>query len=103
MRATEREELYHIQPLEYDQIPTVFRKVIISTEDRWFWWDPGIDPVGIARSLIVDVEKYGYAEGGSTITQQLVDNTLLNQHQNAITKNPLGVVRNRTVSHDEST
>ncbi|KUO96163.1 biosynthetic peptidoglycan transglycosylase [Ferroacidibacillus organovorans] len=79
MRGAKKEELYRIRPLAYDQIPTVFRKAIISTEDRRFWWDPGIDPVGIARSFIVDVEQDGYVEGGSTITQQLVDNTLLDQ------------------------
>lgn len=68
---------HHIRPLKYAQIPPTYRQAVIATEDRRFWWDPGIDPEGIARSIVVDVEKDGYLEGGSTITQQLVDNTMV--------------------------
>lgn len=76
-----RVEKNHIHVLTYNQIPSIFREAMIATEDRRFAWDPGVDPVGILRSLIVDVEKDGYVEGGSTITQQLVDNTILNQQK----------------------
>ena len=71
--------LHHIHPLSYTAIPAAYREAVIATEDRRFSWDPGFDPVGIVRSFIVDVEKDGYVEGGSTITQQLVDNTILNK------------------------
>lgn len=74
---------YHIHALSFNEIPIVYQKAVISTEDRRFWTDPGIDPIGIIRSLIVDVQKDGYIEGGSTITQQLVDNTIL-KHQKTI-------------------
>ncbi|WP_206830406.1 biosynthetic peptidoglycan transglycosylase [Alicyclobacillus fructus] len=74
-----RDERVH--PVRYDQIPAVFREAIIATEDRRFWSDPGVDPVGIARSIVVDVERDGYVEGGSTLTQQLVDNTLLSKEK----------------------
>ncbi|MCL6632822.1 MAG: transglycosylase domain-containing protein [Alicyclobacillus herbarius] len=77
---------YHVHPLNYEQIPSFFREAIISTEDRRFWWDPGIDPVGILRSLYVDIEADGYVEGGSTITQQLVDNTLLSKRKSIVRK-----------------
>ncbi|MCL6626729.1 transglycosylase domain-containing protein [Alicyclobacillus shizuokensis] len=77
----ERTRQYHVHPLSYDQIPDFFRQAVIATEDRRFWWDPGIDPIGIVRSLYVDIEADGYVEGGSTITQQLVDNTLLSKEK----------------------
>ncbi len=67
----------HEHYMTYNQIPTVFRNAMIATEDRRFFTDPGIDPIGIMRSFIVDVEKDGYVEGGSTITQQLVDNSII--------------------------
>lgn len=67
--------------LTYDKIPVTFRDAMVATEDRRFFSDPGIDPIGIARSLIVDVEKDGYVEGGSTITQQLVDNSILGKQK----------------------
>lgn len=81
-----RIQTYHIHPLTYAQIPQAYQEAVIATEDRRFAWDPGVDPIGIARSVIVDVEKDGYVEGGSTITQQVVDNTLLNQQKTLIRK-----------------
>lgn len=79
--ASDRIKTHHIHPLTYGQIPKTFREAVISTEDRRFANDPGIDPVGILRSLWVDIQKDGYVEGGSTITQQLVDNTLLSKQK----------------------
>lgn len=68
---------HQVQPLTYQQIPAAFRQAIIATEDRHFYSDPGIDPEGIARSVVVDVQHDGYVQGGSTVTQQLIDNTIL--------------------------
>lgn len=81
-----RSHQYHIHTLSYAQIPPTYRNAIIATEDRRFAWDPGIDPVGILRSIVVDVERDGYVEGGSTITQQVADNTLLNQNKTIVRK-----------------
>lgn len=67
----------HVHTLAYADIPAAFREAVVATEDRRFAWDPGIDPIGIVRSLIIDVEKDGYVEGGSTLTQQVVDNTII--------------------------
>ncbi len=67
----------NVHPLSYGQIPLTFREAIIATEDRRFESDPGIDPIGIVRSVVVDIEHDGYIEGGSTITQQVIDNTVL--------------------------
>lgn len=72
---------HQIRPLTYTQIPSLYREAVTATEDRRFSWDPGIDPVGILRSLVVDVRQDGYVEGGSTITQQLVDNTLVQRQK----------------------
>lgn len=86
VRYAEKIALHAIRPLTFTQIPRLYRDAVIATEDRRFWWDPGIDPVGIMRSVIVDVEKDGYVEGGSTITQQLVDNTLIHHRHTLIYK-----------------
>lgn len=71
------ENKYKVTPITYNKLPKFYIKAVVSTEDRRFFSDPGIDPIGIARSLVVDVSKGRYAQGGSTITQQLVDNTFL--------------------------
>ena len=51
---------------------TLLPKAIISIEDRNFYQEPGIDPVGVARAVIVDLRAHGSLQGASTITEQLV-------------------------------
>lgn len=57
-----------------DRIPVFLQNAIIAIEDSRFYEHGGIDPRGIARALIKDVGKLKMAEGGSTITQQLIKN-----------------------------
>ncbi|WP_051663520.1 biosynthetic peptidoglycan transglycosylase [Alicyclobacillus macrosporangiidus] len=63
--------------LTYDQIPEVYRNAVIATEDRSFFTNIGVDFQGIARAMWVDIRQQQPVQGGSTITQQLVHNTLL--------------------------
>lgn len=56
------------------QIPKFLQNAMIAIEDARFYEHGAIDPRGIARALIKDVSKLKLAEGGSTITQQLVKN-----------------------------
>lgn len=79
--AAEQIQVHHVHMLSDAQIPLTYKNAVISTEDRRFYSDPGIDPIGILRSVVVDIQRDGYVEGGSTITQQLVDNTLLNKQK----------------------
>lgn len=54
------------------KIPIHLRQAVIAVEDRRFYQHEGIDPIGIARALVVDVIRREKAQGGSTITQQYV-------------------------------
>ncbi|WP_375397430.1 transglycosylase domain-containing protein [uncultured Sphingomonas sp.] len=63
--------------LTYDQIPAVMRDAMVAVEDRRFRQHPGVDPIGIARSLEVRVTNGHWTQGGSTITQQLARNIFL--------------------------
>ncbi|MGI8706127.1 MAG: transglycosylase domain-containing protein [Sphingomicrobium sp.] len=63
--------------LSYDEIPPPMRSAMIAIEDRRFRSHPGIDPIGIARSLAVRVDSGRWSQGGSTITQQLSRNIFL--------------------------
>lgn len=60
--------------VEIDQIPVFLQKALIAVEDARFYEHSGIDMRGIARALVKDVMKGRMAEGGSTITQQLIKN-----------------------------
>jgi membrane peptidoglycan carboxypeptidase len=49
---------------------------VVISEDRTFYWNIGIDPVGILRAIVTNVRKGQLREGASTITQQLARNAL---------------------------
>jgi 1A family penicillin-binding protein len=60
-----------------DRIPVFLQKAVVAVEDSRFYEHGGIDLRGIARALVKDVVKRRLAEGGSTITQQLIKNRYL--------------------------
>ncbi|MGW0854574.1 transglycosylase domain-containing protein [Streptomyces sp. NPDC002690] len=68
------------QEISYAQIPAAMRNAVISAENKSFETDHGIDPMGIARALF-NMAKGGETQGGSTITQQFVKNSMLTQEQ----------------------
>jgi penicillin-binding protein 2D len=57
-----------------DQIPIFLQKALVAIEDTRFYEHIGIDLRGVTRALVKDVMKWKMAEGGSTITQQLIKN-----------------------------
>ncbi|WSR63387.1 transglycosylase domain-containing protein [Streptomyces sp. NBC_01198] len=68
------------QNIPYEKIPRAMRYAVISAENKTFETDSGVDPTGIARALF-NMAKGGETQGGSTITQQYVKNTMLDQSQ----------------------
>jgi penicillin-binding protein 2D len=57
-----------------DQIPIFLQNAVVAIEDSRFYEHRGIDLRGVTRALVKDVMKWKMAEGGSTITQQLIKN-----------------------------
>lgn len=68
---------YDRRPVPLADMPESARQAIIATEDHTFWYNPGIDPVSIARAALVDLRAHAIVEGGSTLTQQLAKNLFL--------------------------
>lgn len=64
-----------------DRIPVFLQKAVVAVEDARFYEHGGIDVRGIARALVKDVVKRRFAEGGSTITQQLIKNRYLSSEK----------------------
>ena len=58
----------------------------ISTEDKNFWTNPGIDILRIIRAAIADVQSGHIVEGGSTITQQLIKNLVVGNETSIVRK-----------------
>lgn len=46
-------------------------KALVASEDSRFYWHIGVDPYGILRALVRNIQGGGIREGASTITQQL--------------------------------
>jgi len=65
------------EPLRLNDLPPWVPEAAVAIEDRRFWHEPGIDPVGIARAALTDIVRLRIAQGGSTISQQVAKNLFL--------------------------
>ena len=62
-----------------DDISDYVKKGTVDVEDERFYQHNGVDPQGILRAIVSQLS--GRSEGASTITQQLVRNTVLSSEQ----------------------
>ena len=58
------------EPLTAETIPQNLKDAVVSSEDRRFYWHPGLDPIGLARAIYTNLRNGRMTQGGSTITQQ---------------------------------
>lgn len=65
------------------QIPQALINATIATEDRNFYSTPGVDLEGMIRALWINIQGGEVRVGGSTITQQVARNLLLDPDQRA--------------------
>ena len=83
VRAADGSEIVTLGPsygkwIPIARMPKTMQDAIVSVEDRRFRDHWGVDPIGIARSLMVRAQSGHWRQGGSTITQQLARNVFLN-------------------------
>lgn len=65
----------------YDDLPSMYVDAVISAEDHRFYSHSGIDIIAIGRAAWNDIRTLSFAEGGSTITQQLAKNLYFTQEK----------------------
>ena len=65
------------EPLRLKDMPPYLPAAAVAVEDRRFWHHPGIDPIGLARAVWVNLTSGHVVQGGSTITQQVAKNLFL--------------------------
>ncbi len=65
-----------------DYLPKHATEAIIATEDRRFYHHFGFDVIAFTRAMAVNLIKGRYAQGGSTITQQVAKNLFLTPNKN---------------------
>ena len=67
----------HREFVPFKRIPDDLIRLIINTEDKRFYNHHGIDTKGLMRSIVKTITTLGKKpQGGSTITQQLIKNTV---------------------------
>ncbi|MCM0605257.1 MAG: PBP1A family penicillin-binding protein [Xanthomonadaceae bacterium] len=77
----------HIRDVvKFDDVPTNIWQAIIAIEDQHFLDHKGLDPRGLLRAMWVNLKTFSFAQGGSTITQQLVKNLMARRTKNIIKK-----------------
>lgn len=64
--------------LGYNQIPANLRNALVATEDHTFWNSGSVNVRGLFRAAFVDLWSGSYAQGGSTIQEQLAKIVYLN-------------------------
>jgi penicillin-binding protein 1C len=63
--------------IPYGDISRNIKNATIAIEDTEFYQHYGIKPTAILRAVFANILGLGYSQGGSTITQQVVKNSLL--------------------------
>jgi membrane peptidoglycan carboxypeptidase len=66
--------------LPLDEMSTWVISATVGLEDRSFWENPGINPVGLGRAFISNV-RGNQVQGGSSITQQLIKNIIIDPEE----------------------
>ncbi len=64
-------------PVPLSQIPAMLKTALLTTEDRHFYDHSGLAIKGILRAIIQNIRKRRFAQGASTLTQQLAKTLFL--------------------------
>ena len=71
--------------VQLDQLKPYLVKGLLDTEDRFFYYHPGIDPIRIVEAAISDLHSHRLAQGASTLTQQLA-RTFMERHERSFSR-----------------
>lgn len=63
--------------IPYEEMSRNIKNATVAIEDAEFYEHKGIKPTAILRAVFVNLTSLGFSQGGSTITQQVVKNSIL--------------------------
>src|SRR5690606_38402294 len=67
--------------VKIEELPRHVKLAVLAAEDASFYEHEGINWLGIARAAVVNLRSGRTRQGGSTITQQVVKNILLESNE----------------------
>ncbi len=85
-------------------ISPYIQQATIAIEDSNFYRNSGIEPLSIIRAVLANLASGGYDQGASTITQQVIKNSLLTQDKTITRKIKewvLAIKLTQTMSKDQ--
>ncbi len=68
-------------PVKLDSLPPHVTNAFLAAEDARFFSHPGVDISGVFRALLKNIKSGNFAQGGSTITQQVTRNIILSKEK----------------------
>jgi penicillin-binding protein 1B len=77
--------------VQLGQLPPILVAALVAVEDQGFYSHHGVSFRGIFRAFVANVKQGRMAQGGSTLTQQLVKNFYLDQ-QRTLTRKALEAI-----------
>ena len=67
------------------ELPPYLVKGLLDTEDRWFYYHPGFNPIRIVEAALNDLRRHHLSQGASTVTQQLA-RTFMDRHERSFSR-----------------
>lgn len=58
-------------PVALDEVAPDMVRTLLASEDRWFYWHPGINPAAVLRATIANLRAGGIVSGASTLPMQI--------------------------------
>src|SRR5215210_3985095 len=80
-----------------DQVSPELLSSLVAIEDRRFYEHDGIDWLRVGGALWANAKARQVVQGGSTITEQLVDNTLLRDEEKGLARKVRAILLSRRV------
>jgi penicillin-binding protein 1A len=81
-------------------LPPHVKLAVLAAEDADFYEHQGLNYWGIARAMLVNLRSRGARQGGSTITQQVVKNLLLNSRERTLSRKIREALLSRRLEQD---
>jgi 1A family penicillin-binding protein len=70
----------------FEEMGENIKHAVVAIEDAHFYTHKGIRPTSIIRAVFVNLTSGSFSQGGSTLTQQIIKNTLLNTDKTIVRK-----------------